>query len=83
MAPRLHGARPTPPIPAHGTGISGWDDVALGDVSSHAKSKQNQGGMGKGSSPVPYNPPQSRSGKVTAADPEESCGWSPSVEVDY
>jgi hypothetical protein len=84
-AARIGGARPTPPIPDHGAGPAGWDAVALGDTSSHSRRReyQNQGGMGEGSHPVPSNSMQSRSGQVMVADPEESCGWSPSTEVTY
>jgi hypothetical protein len=81
MAARIGGNRPSPPIPDHGSRSAAWAPVAYGDTSSHRQSYQNQGGMGEGSSPVPYNPPQSRSGQVMVADPEYTCGWVPSTEV--
>ena len=68
---------------AHNLTNGSWDTVALGDKSSHAQNYENQGGMGVGSHPVPYNPMQSRSGQVMIADPETTCGWVPSTEVEY
>lgn len=82
MAARLGGARPTPPIPDHGSRSSGWDTVALGDVSSHRQSYEDQANS-RAARPVPSNPPQSKDGRLFTSSPEDSCGWVPSREVEY